>query len=253
MNASTRSSSGLRPAKRITAERYPSVQQPTGLGGSVPRIGPTASPIEETAAPARPWWGPVALVAFVGLVICTNVANVVWASWADDNPAALLALSSRQRYLVLTVAGGISPLAYAVIGAARIAIAFVVCHLIGRAYRQQALVWFTRYLGVTQESLEVYNRGFSTAEIGLIPFFAGSNIVAVLTGIHRTPPARLAVLLAVGIAGRLALMWYLAQTFEDELLDVLGFLQRYQWWALGISLAVVLAVNFRNFRRGSGS
>jgi hypothetical protein len=193
------------------------------------------------------------LVAFVGLIICTNVANVVWASWADDNPAGLIALSSRQRYLVLAVAGGISPLAYAVIGALRIAAAFVVCHLIGRAYREQALSWFTRYLGLTDEAIEVYNRGFSAAEIGLIPFFAGSNIVAVLTGIHRTPPARLAVLLGLGIAGRLALMWYLAQTFEDELLDVLGFLQRYQWWALGISVAAVLAINFRNFRRGRGA
>jgi hypothetical protein len=186
-------------------------------------------------------------------VICTNVANVVWASWADDNPAALLALSSRQRYLVLTVAGGISPLAYTVIGAVRIAIAFVVCHLIGRAYRQQALVWFTRYLGVTEESLEVYNRGFSTAEVGLIPFFAGSNIVAVLTGIHRTPPVRLAVLLGLGIAGRLALMWWLAKTFEEPLLDILDFLQRYQWWALGISVAMVLLINLRNFRRGAQS
>jgi hypothetical protein len=193
------------------------------------------------------------LVAFVGLIICTNVANVVWASWADDNPAGLIALSSRQRYLVLAVAGGISPLAYAVIGALRIAAAFVVCHLIGRAYREQALSWFTRYLGLTDEAIEVYNRGFSAAEIGLIPFFAGSNIVAVLTGIHRTPPARLAVLLGLGIAGRLALMWYLAQTFEDELLDILGFLQRYQWWALGISVAAVLAINFRNFRRGRGA
>jgi hypothetical protein len=193
------------------------------------------------------------LVAFVGLIICTNVANVVWASWADDNPAGLIALSSRQRYLVLAVAGGISPLAYAVIGALRIAAAFVVCHLIGRAYREQALSWFTRYLGLTDEAIEVYNRGFSAAEIGLIPFFAGSNIVAVLTGIHRTPPARLAVLLGLGIAGRLALMWYLAQTFEDELLDVLGFLQRYQWWALGISVAAVLAINLRNFRRGRGA
>ena len=85
--------------------------------------------VDETPAPPRPWWGPVALAAFVGLVICTNVANVVWASWADDQPAALIALSSRQRYLVLAVAGGISPLAYAIIGAARIAIVFVVCHL----------------------------------------------------------------------------------------------------------------------------
>jgi hypothetical protein len=193
------------------------------------------------------------LVAFVGLIICTNIANVVWASWGDENPAGLIALSSRQRYLVLAVAGGISPLAFAVIGAVRIAAAFVVCHLIGRAYREQALSWFTRYLGLTDEAIEVYNRGFSAAEIGLIPFFAGSNIVAVLTGIHRTPPLRLAVLLTLGIAGRLVLMWYLAQTFEDELLDVLGFLQRYQWWALGISLAAVLAINFRNFRRGRGA
>ncbi len=193
------------------------------------------------------------LVAFVALVICTNVANVVWATWADDNPAGLIALSSRQRYLVLAVAGGISPLAFAIIGAARIAIAFVVCHLIGRAYREQALTWFTRYLGFTNEALDTYNRGFSAAEIGLIPFFAGSNIVAVLTGIHRTPPVRLAVLLAVGIAGRLVLMWYLAKTFEDQLLDALRFTGRYQWWALGLSLAIVLAVNFRNFRRGSRS
>ena len=213
----------------------------------------SATSVDDPAARSRPWWGPVTLVAFIGLVVCTNVANVVWASWADDNPAGLIALSSRQRYLVLAVAGGISPLAYAVIGAARIATAFVVCHLVGRAYRHQALTWFTRYLGLTDEALDAYNRGFASAEIGLIPFFAGSNIVAVLTGIHRTPPVRLAVLLGVGIAGRLALMWYLAHAFEDELLDVLGFLQRYQWWALGLSVAIVLAVNFRNFRRGSGS
>ena len=137
------------------------------------------------------------------------------------------------------------------IGAARIALAFVVCHLIGRAYREQALSWFTRYLGVTKQSLDTFNRGFTTAEIGLIPFFAGSNIVAVLTGVHRTPPAKLAVLLAVGIAGRLALMWWLAKAFEEQLLDFLGFLQRYQWWAVGLSIALVLLVNLRNLRRGA--
>ena len=152
----------------------------------------------DPAPHAPPWWAPLTLVAFVGLVICTNVANVVWPSWSTRRPAALLALSSRQRYLVLAIAGGISPLWYVVVATSRLALAFVVCHLVGRAYREQALSWFTRYLGVTHEALDTYNRGFATAEVGLVPFFVGSNIVAVLTGIHRTPPARLAVLLAVG-------------------------------------------------------
>jgi hypothetical protein len=75
--------------------------------------------------------------------------------------------------------------------------------------------------------------------------------VAVISGVNRTPPVKLAVLLAVGIAGRLALMWWLARTFEEQLVDFLGWLQRYQWWAVGISIAVVVLVNMRNFRRGA--
>jgi hypothetical protein len=204
------------------------------------------------AAPHKPpAWAPLTLVAFVALVVCTNIANVVWARWANEHPAGLLALSSRQRYLVLAVAGGISPALYFVIGFVRLALAFVVCHLVGRAYREQALSWFTRYLGVRQAQVDALHQGFDKAEIGLIPFFAGSNIVAVLTGIHRTRPARLGVLLSVGIIGRLILMWFLSKAFEDQLLDILSFIQRYQWWLLGASVVVVVLANIRNFRRGS--
>ena len=226
---------------------------PSDDGAAPPVSAGEPAPVEAPAPHTPPWWAPLTLVAFVALIICTNVANGVWASWVNNRPEALLLLSSRQRYLVLVVAGGISPFTYAVIATVRIAAAFIVCHLIGRAYRETALSWFTRYLGFTPEALDVYNRNFSKAEIGLIPFFAGSNIVAVLTGIHRTPPLRLAVLLGLGIAGRLALMWWLAKTFEAPLLDILDFLQRYQWWALGISIALVLLINLRNFRRGAQS
>ena len=86
-----------------------------------------------------------------------------------------------------------------------------------------------------------------------MPFFAGSNIVAVLTGIHRTAPVRLAALLAVGITGRLGLFWFLSKAFEEQLTDIVEWLQRYQWWLIGASLVAVVAVNVRNFRRGAGS
>jgi hypothetical protein len=210
----------------------------------------TESAAIEAAEPAhvRPAWAPLTLVAFVGLVIMTNVASGLWARWVDTNPEGLLVLSSRNRYLALTLAAGVPVGTYVVIAFARIGAAFAVCHMIGRAYHDDAIGWFRKYLGVTPETIDTFNRGFARAEWFLIPFFAGSNIVAALSGVHRTPPVRLVALLSVGIAGRLALMWWLARTFEVQLVDFLEWLQRYQWWAVGISIALVLLVNLRNLR-----
>lgn len=196
----------------------------------------------------RPSWAPLTLVAFVLLVVATNIASAVWARWVNTNPEGLLMLSSRNRYLALTLAAGVPVGVYTVIAFVRVGAAFVVCHLIGRAYHDDALGWFRKYLGVTPETIDTFNRGFARAEWFLIPFFAGSNIVAALSGVHRTPPARLAVLLSVGIAGRLVLMWWLARTFEAQLVEFLEWLQRYQWWAVGISIGIVLLINVRNLR-----
>ena len=205
----------------------------------------------ELNAPERPSWAPLTLAAFVGLVVCTNIAGATWAKLLESSPETLLLLSSRNRYLVLALGADVEMVAYWAIGFVRIAAAFVVCHLIGRAYAATALQWFVKYLGVTPEALEQFNRGFEKAEWVIIPFFAGSNLVAALSGIHRTPPARLALLLSVGVLGRLALIWWLAQIFEEELEDFVGVLQRYSWWLVGISVVLVVAVNVRNYRKGT--
>lgn len=207
--------------------------------------------IEAVPIRTRPPWAPLMLAAFIGLVVCTNIAAATWAKLLESSPEALLALSSRNRYLVLALGADVSSVAYWILGSLRIAIAFVVCHLIGRAYADQALGWFIKYLGVTPEALDQFNRGFTKAEWVIIPFFSGSNLIAALSGVHRTPWRRLAVLLTVGILARLALLWWLAQVFEQELADFVGWLQKYSWWAVGISVALVLLVNARNFRRGS--
>lgn len=196
-----------------------------------------------------PRWGPLAILAFVGLVICTNIANAVWARWVSSDPEQLLMLSSRNRYLALTLAAGVSLVAYALIAFARIALAFLVCHLIGRAYSHQAIGWFKKYLGFNDDAERSFHNGMDKAEWALIPFFAGSNVVAALTGVRRTPPVKLAALLAIGIAGRLVLMWWLARTFEDQLVDFLEWVARYQWWVVGASVLLVVLVNLKNFRR----
>ena len=199
----------------------------------------------------QPRWAPLTLVAFVALVVATNVAAITWGKLLPTHPTPLLALSSRNRYLALALGADVSPLAYWTIGFARVAVAFVVCHLIGRAYADRALGWFVKYLGVTQDALDSFNRGFGKAEWAIVPFFAGSNLVAALSGIHRTPPRRLAALLTVGILGRLALIWWLAHVFDQQLTEFLSWVQRYSWWAVGASIVAVVAMNMRNFRGGA--
>lgn len=199
----------------------------------------------------RPWWSPLTLAGFVLLVAGTNIAGIAWARLVTDDPALLLLLSSRNRYLALALGAGLGTVPYWVIGSTRIAAAFIVCHLIGRAYHATALNWFTRYLGVQPEALDGFRRGYERAEWAIVPFFVGSNLVAALSGVQHTRPMRLAALLAIGIAGRLAMIQVLAHVFDTQLTDFLSWLQRYSWWAVGISFAAVLLVNMRNLRSGA--
>ena len=197
-----------------------------------------------------PRHGPIWVVAFVGLVICTNIAAATWVTLVDEHPAKLLLLSSRNRFLVATVPSGISPWTWAALGALRLTLAAAVCHLLGRAYGDRALRWFWRYLGMPQEQVTKFEQAFARAEWAVVPFFVGSNIVWVLSGAARTNWKRLAPMLVVGLTGRLALMWWLAKVFEDELKDTLSWIDQYQWWFLVGSLGIVLLANLRNFRRG---
>ena len=220
----------------------------------IPLPDPPARPAGEPLPPPvptahRPRWAPLTLVAFGALVVCTNIAAAVWARWIETNPEGLLFLSSRNRYLALTLAAGVSLGAYVLIAFVRISAAFIVCHMVGRAYKGEVTGWFQRYLGFTPESVAAFERGFEKAEWALIPIFAGSNLVAALSGIRRTPPVRLAILLSIGIAGRLVLMWWLARTFEKQLVDFLEWVARYRWWVVGASVALVVLVHVRNLRR----
>ncbi|MBS31231.1 MAG: hypothetical protein CL445_02140 [Acidimicrobiaceae bacterium] len=207
----------------------------------------TSESIDEI--PLRPWWGRASIGVFVALVICTNIAAITWARLVLSSPETLLALSSRNRYLALVLGTDISGVAYWLIGSSRIAIAFVVCHLAGRAYGDQILALFVKYLGVDEPTIARLRAGFTKADWALIPFFVGSNIVAAISGIQRTATTKLAALIAIGLIARLALIQWLANIFNEQLTDAINVLQKYSWWFVGGSIILVLLANARNARR----
>ena len=211
------------------------------------------TPADEVIEPhRRPSHGPFLIAAFVGLVVCTNIANIFFARWVKTQPEQLIMLSSRNRYLIGVVGAGISPVTYAVIATARLTLAAAVCHFLGRAYGDQALRWFTRFLGMTPEAVNRFEQQYRTAEVVLIPIFVGSNIVFVLSGMVNTRWRRIVPLLLIGIAGRLALLWWLAKQFESEVKSVIDFLQRYQIPIIIGSVVLVIVTNVANIRRGRG-
>lgn len=197
-----------------------------------------------------PVWGYVAVGAFVVLVVCGYIATGVAPRWANSNPEGLIALNARVRHLLLVVGGGISWWTYAVIAGVRLALAFVVCHLIGRAYGDRVLRWFGQYLGFNKETIVTMQAGFDKVDWLIVPFFAGSNIVAAITGIRQMHPVRMAVLLTVGIMGRLVLYWYIGKAFEDQIGDVLDFIGKYQWPLTAVSIVLVVLSVGGNLRRG---
>ena len=212
----------------------------------------TAAADEFTEPRQRPSYGPYLLILFVGLVACTNIANVVFANWVKTHPERLIMLSSRNRYLIGAVGAGVSPIAYVVIATVRLALAAAVCHFLGRAYGDKALRWFTRFLGMSQESVDRFEAQYRTAEWVLIPIFVGSNIVFVLSGMVQTRWRRILPLLLAGILARLALLWWLAKEFESQVKSVIDFLQRYQLPIIIGSFVLVIVTNVVNIRRGRG-
>jgi hypothetical protein len=204
--------------------------------------------VESVAAP--PWWAPLTLVAFVALVICSYIGTAVSTKWVNTNPEGLLMLSSRVRHLVAVAGGDIEFWAYFWIGGLRLALAFVVCHLIGRAYGRTVLLWFGKYLGVRADQIHSIMGLFHQAEWFVIPFFAGSNVVAAISGIARVSARKLAVLLTVGLVVRLLLWWEVARIADDEIDVVLDFLNKYQTPALIASIVLTVAFVAFNLRRG---
>jgi membrane protein DedA with SNARE-associated domain len=222
-----------------------SADQPPDDVAAVPLTG--LAPTDDSTV-VVPRSGQIWLGAFVCLLVAANVGSVMLTRLVAEHPGLLLALSSRNRHLVLTVATDLHPAAWATIGASRLLLSAVVCHFLGRAYGDRALRWFWRYLGMSGDQVDRFERSVGKAEWVLVPLFVASNIVWVLTGAARTSWRRLAPLAALGIALRLALVWWLASQFESQLTAVIDFTTEYQTWFILGTLAIVIATQVRNFR-----
>lgn len=204
----------------------------------------------ETPVPRAAW---LFVGGWVALVVAANVGTIVSPSLQKSSPELLLALSARNRHLLMAIGNDVSPVAYVAVSAARITLAALVCYGLGRSFGPRALHWVRRYMGLPKQSLDQMERGFEKASWVLVPFFVGSNIVAMLAGQRPLPLKRYVALLAVGIAARLALFWVLADQLKGPLDAFVRFTTRFQWPLMAVLFGWVILSNAARFRRGGKS
>ena len=179
---------------------------------------------------------------FAVLVAMTQVGSIIAPSLVKRSPELLIALSSRIRHLLFAVPAGINPIAYSVIGMARLTAAAVLCYLLGRDYGERGMAWLERQLGgETPATFRWLQLGVERAAPLLVFLMPGSNIVCVLVGLRRIPSRRFAAALVTGIAFRLAWVWVAAKRFERQLTSALDWITAHQWWLVAafMGLSVV--------------
>jgi membrane protein DedA with SNARE-associated domain len=185
------------------------------------------------------------LGSIAALLVASNIGTILSANLAQDHPAALLALSARNRHLLLAVAAGIGAVPYVVISAVRLAIPAVLFFLLGTWYGDRGLRWLERQTGGTPKTIKWVERWFDKAQLPIVFLMVGSNLVCLLAGARHLATRTYAVVLAAGILARLVFFWFVGKAFQEPLDVVLDWLTRYQWWIAGAFLAITLAQSFR--------
>ena len=183
---------------------------------------------------------------FATLVACSQVGAIIAPSLVKHSPALVLALSSRIRHLLFAVPADINPVAYSVIGFARIAIAAWLCFAVGSWYGDRGFRWLEHQVGgEPPATLRWLQRAASRAGGPLVFFMPGSNLVCALVGQRRMNLQRFALWSSLGIAFRLVWVWIAARLFDTQLKHALDWIEKYQWWLVAAFFLITIVQSAR--------
>jgi membrane protein DedA with SNARE-associated domain len=193
------------------------------------------------------------IAPIVVLAAASIVSDWFWPKLVVDHPLLLIALNAKNRYLLL-VAPQVGMLAFFVVGFARLVISDPLMYLIGRQYGETALTWIERKTGSTERPgggwLRKAERLFGRAA-PLVILVAPSGFWCMMAGAARMRVSVFVTFNVVGTIGRLALFWYTADAFSDQLEGMLDGIARLQMPLIALSVGIGIIQTIRRRRRRS--
>lgn len=218
----------------------------------MPRVQDSA-PVSDRPALARTPPSPHTLKLLVApvvfLVICSNVANVMWPTLQADHPLLLIALSSINRYLIL-VSDQLDALSYYAVGTLRLLVSDPLFFLLGYWYGDRALRWMDQKAPNYGPMLRRFQDVFGKAAWPLV-VIAPNNFICLFAGAAGMRITWFFALNLIGTVGRLYLIRMLGEAFASPIDGFQGVVSEYRWWFVAGS-AVLVAISLRNELGGRG-
>lgn len=184
------------------------------------------------------------------LGVAGTLADWFAAAIITRHPLLQVFLSPRIRYLALA-SNSVGMLPFFVVGFLRLVLTDPLYYLLGRWYGDDALGWADRNWGGSSHSVRIIERWFARAAYPIVAV-APNGLVCLLAGATGMPPVPFAVLNVTGTMARLVIIRAFAAALEGPLEALVGFIDRYQWWIVAVSVAVGL-VQLRRSRRPRGA
>lgn len=164
---------------------------------------------------------PIAILSVLGVV-----AGALTPVLVADAPLLLLALESRNRYLLL-VASRVDVAPYLVVGVLRRLASDPFFYLAGRWYGPRGVRWAERQVGGARW-LPTFQRHFGRVG-GLLVFAFPGALVCTLAGATGMSPRRFAVLNVAGTVAAVVALRAAADVLAGPLTAVVAFNDRYTW------------------------
>jgi membrane protein DedA with SNARE-associated domain len=183
------------------------------------------------------------------LVICSNVANVLWPTLQEDHPLLLIALSSINRYLIL-VADDLDAVSYYTVGTIRLLISDPLFFLLGYWYGDRALAWMDQKSPSYGPMLRRFQGWFGKAAWPLVVIMP-NNFICLFAGAAGMRVSLFFALNLAGTLGRLYLIRRLGEAFSAPIDSFQGVVAEYRWWFIAAS-AILVAISLRGDTRSGG-
>jgi membrane protein DedA with SNARE-associated domain len=177
------------------------------------------------------------LAVVVVSTVVGYVGDIVGPKLIVDHPLLQIAINPRNRWLLLATAKT-SVVPYMVVGFLRLVSTDPIAFVLGWQYGDAAVAWAEKQMGDDNGFIRRIEGWFGKVA-PLVILVMPSFYWCVLAGSARMKVRTFVALNIIGTIGRLVLFRIAGAAFRSQLNDLLDLVQRYQWWLVGLSFAVI--------------